>query len=197
MYVVCAVCVGKTSVIIGHYGFVFQDKPLLAEWPSADELTISNILPLDFTEPDFTLEDEQSNGNAIWLRPDNLDSENNFNSTPKIPIISEADTTSSPDELVLEETSQISHLVTPSTLDGGFPVDYHEFLSIPASSDDGKFTLFGFDKPKLKSQRFPVLTAAGPLQNNSRNSYTLDINSVVTFSFNVFLLQSVRNTFLN
>ncbi|KYO22554.1 sentrin-specific protease 7 isoform F [Alligator mississippiensis] len=113
------------------------DKPLLAEWPSADELTISNILPLDFTEPDFTLEDEQSNGNAIWLRPDNLDSENNFNSTPKIPIISEADTTSSPDELVLEETSQISHLVTPSTLDGGFPVDYHEFLSIPASSDDG------------------------------------------------------------
>uniref|UniRef100_A0A7M4EY39 Interphotoreceptor matrix proteoglycan 2 n=1 Tax=Crocodylus porosus TaxID=8502 RepID=A0A7M4EY39_CROPO len=115
----------------------FDDKPLLAEWPSADESTISNILPLDFTEPDFTLEGEQSNGNAIWLRPDNLNSENNFSSTPKIPIISEADTTSSPDELVLEETSQISHLVTPSTLDGGFPVDYHEFLSIPASSDDG------------------------------------------------------------
>uniref|UniRef100_A0A7M4EXE7 Interphotoreceptor matrix proteoglycan 2 n=1 Tax=Crocodylus porosus TaxID=8502 RepID=A0A7M4EXE7_CROPO len=164
--------------------------PLLAEWPSADESTISNILPLDFTEPDFTLEGEQSNGNAIWLRPDNLNSENNFSSTPKIPIISEADTTSSPDELVLEETSQISHLVTPSTLDGGFPVDYHEFLSIPASSDDGKLTSFDLSKPKLKSQCFPVLTAASPLQNNSRNSYTLNTNSVVTFSFNMFLLQS-------
>uniref|UniRef100_A0A8C8RD70 Interphotoreceptor matrix proteoglycan 2 n=1 Tax=Pelusios castaneus TaxID=367368 RepID=A0A8C8RD70_9SAUR len=116
---------------IGYYWFVFQDSALLAEWPSADTSTANNILPSDFTKPGFTFEREQSNGNEIWLRSENLDSDINFNSTPK------ADLPSSPGEMILEERSQTLHSITPSILESGSPVDSQEWLSIPASLENG------------------------------------------------------------
>uniref|UniRef100_K7F893 Interphotoreceptor matrix proteoglycan 2 n=1 Tax=Pelodiscus sinensis TaxID=13735 RepID=K7F893_PELSI len=109
---------------------VDDDNALLAERPSADATTASNILPLDFTKPGFTLDREQANGNEFWLKSENLDSENNFNGTP------EAVLTSSPAWMNLKEGSQTLHSVTTPQLDRGSPVDSQEWLSIPASLED-------------------------------------------------------------
>ncbi|XP_039390263.1 interphotoreceptor matrix proteoglycan 2 [Mauremys reevesii] len=117
------------------------DNALLAEWPSADATTTSNILPLDFTKPGFTIDSEQSNGNEIWLRSENLDSENNLNSTPKAVL------TSSPGGMSLEEGGQILHSGIPSILENGSPVDSQEWLSIPASSEDDAGVSEGFLLP--------------------------------------------------
>ncbi|XP_030438374.1 interphotoreceptor matrix proteoglycan 2 [Gopherus evgoodei] len=117
------------------------DNALLAEWPSADTTTTSNILPLDFTKPGFTIDSEQSNSNEIWLRSENLDSENNLNSTPKAVL------TSSPGVMSLEEGGQILHSCTPSILENGSSVDSQEWLSIPASSEDDAGVPEGFLLP--------------------------------------------------
>uniref|UniRef100_A0A674K174 Interphotoreceptor matrix proteoglycan 2 n=1 Tax=Terrapene triunguis TaxID=2587831 RepID=A0A674K174_9SAUR len=118
-----------------------EDNALLAEWPSADATTASNILPLDFTKPGFTFDSEQSNGNEIWLRSENLDSENNLNSTPKAVL------TSSPGGMRLEEGGQTLHSGTPSMLENGSPVDSQEWLSIPASLEDDAGVSEGFLLP--------------------------------------------------
>uniref|UniRef100_A0A8C0GIJ2 Interphotoreceptor matrix proteoglycan 2 n=1 Tax=Chelonoidis abingdonii TaxID=106734 RepID=A0A8C0GIJ2_CHEAB len=117
------------------------DNALLAEWPSADTTTTNNILPLDFTKPGFTIDSEQSNGNEIWLRSENLDSENNLNSTSKAVL------TSSPGGMSLEEGGQILHSGTPSILENGSSVDSQEWLSIPASSEDDAGVPEGFLLP--------------------------------------------------
>uniref|UniRef100_A0A8C3F9W2 Interphotoreceptor matrix proteoglycan 2 n=1 Tax=Chrysemys picta bellii TaxID=8478 RepID=A0A8C3F9W2_CHRPI len=117
------------------------DNALLAEWPSADATTASNILPLDFTKPGFTFDSEQSNGNEIWLRSENLDSENNLNSTPKAVL------TSSPGGRSLEEGGRTLHSGTPSMLENGSPVDSQEWLSIPASLEDDAGVSEGFLLP--------------------------------------------------
>uniref|UniRef100_A0A8C0G802 Interphotoreceptor matrix proteoglycan 2 n=1 Tax=Chelonoidis abingdonii TaxID=106734 RepID=A0A8C0G802_CHEAB len=125
-----------------------EDNALLAEWPSADTTTTNNILPLDFTKPGFTIDSEQSNGNEIWLRSENLDSENNLNSTSKAVL------TSSPGGMSLEEGGQILHSGTPSILENGSSVDSQEWLSIPASSEDGFLLPFSLH-PHLASKEMP------------------------------------------
>lgn len=66
-----------------HQRFFFQDHAI-SEQPSADESTVSNILPLDFSSPGFVFDIEQFSDNEIWLRPDSFPSpESNISSTTK------------------------------------------------------------------------------------------------------------------
>ncbi|NWU71710.1 IMPG2 protein, partial [Pterocles burchelli] len=110
----------------------FQDSTFLAERPSADESTVSNTLPFDFTKPDSTSDSEQSNDNEIWPRPENLNSEASLE--PEAPLSSEADVTSLPGGLNLEDGNQTPHLVTAPVL-GRDSVDSLEWLSAPNSLD--------------------------------------------------------------
>ncbi|XP_068810493.1 interphotoreceptor matrix proteoglycan 2 [Struthio camelus] len=116
-----------------------DDSTFVAEWPSADESTASNTLPFDFTKPDFTLGSEQSNDNEIRPRPENLDSEVSL--TPEAPLSPEADVTSLPGGLNLEEGNRTPRLVAPSVL-GHDSVDSLEWFSVPSSLD-------GFDDAGL------------------------------------------------
>ncbi|NXJ35547.1 IMPG2 protein, partial [Ciconia maguari] len=111
----------------------FDDSTFLAERPSADESTVSNSLPFDFTKPDSTSDSEQSNDNEIWPRPENLDSEASL--APEAPLSSEADVTSLPDGLNLEDGNRTPHLVTAPVL-GRDSVDSLEWLSASNSLDD-------------------------------------------------------------
>ncbi|KFQ98455.1 Interphotoreceptor matrix proteoglycan 2 [Nipponia nippon] len=110
----------------------FEDSTFLAERPSADESTVSNTLPFDFTKPDSTSDSEQSNDNEIQPRPENLDSEASL--APEAPLSSEADITSLPDELNLEDGNRIPHLVT-APVSGRDSMDSLERLSAPSSLD--------------------------------------------------------------
>ncbi|XP_053917345.1 interphotoreceptor matrix proteoglycan 2 isoform X2 [Cuculus canorus] len=110
----------------------FDDSTFLAERPSADESTVSNTLPFDFTKPDSTSDSEQSNDNEIWPRPENLDSEASL--APEAPLSSEADITSLPDGLNLEDGNQTPHLVTAPVL-AHDSVDSLEWLSASDSLD--------------------------------------------------------------
>ncbi|XP_072740036.1 interphotoreceptor matrix proteoglycan 2 isoform X2 [Ciconia boyciana] len=110
----------------------FDDSTFLAERPSADESTVSNSLPFDFTKPDSTSDSEQSNDNEIWPRPENLDSEASL--APEAPLSSEADVTSLPDGLNLEDGNRTPHLVTAPVL-GRDSVDSLEWLSASNSLD--------------------------------------------------------------
>ncbi|NXX76729.1 IMPG2 protein, partial [Urocolius indicus] len=106
----------------------FDDSTFLAERPSADESTVSNTLPFDFAKPDSTSDTEESNDNEIRPRPVNLDSEASL--TPEAPLSSEADVTSFPNELNLED----ENLVTAPVF-GRDSVDSLEWLSAPSSLD--------------------------------------------------------------
>ncbi|NXS64278.1 IMPG2 protein, partial [Brachypteracias leptosomus] len=108
----------------------FQDSTFLAEWPSADESTVSNTLPFDFIKPDSTSDSEQVNDNEIRPRPENLDFEASL--APEAPLSSEADATSLPD---LEDGNWTPHLVTVPVL-GRDSVDSLEWLSSPSSLDE-------------------------------------------------------------
>nr|XP_009937742.1 PREDICTED: interphotoreceptor matrix proteoglycan 2 [Opisthocomus hoazin] len=110
----------------------FDDSTFLAERPSADESTVSNTLPFDFTKPDSTLDSEQSNDNEIRPRPENLDSQASL--APEGPLSSEADITSFPDGLNLEDGNRTPHLV-PAPVLGRDSVDSLEWLSAPSSLD--------------------------------------------------------------
>ncbi|KAM6093660.1 interphotoreceptor matrix proteoglycan 2 [Chlamydotis macqueenii] len=110
----------------------FDDSAFLAERPSADESTVSNTLPFDFTKPDSTSDSEQSNDNEIRPRPENLDSEASL--APEAPLSSEADVTSLPDELNLEDGNQTPHLVT-APVSGRDSADSLEWLSVHNSLD--------------------------------------------------------------
>ncbi|XP_063206044.1 interphotoreceptor matrix proteoglycan 2 isoform X5 [Chroicocephalus ridibundus] len=110
----------------------FDESTFLAERPSADESTVSNTLPFDFTKPDSTSDIEQSNDNEIRPRPENLDSEAGL--APEAPLSSEADVTSLPDDLDLEDGNWTPHLVTAPEL-GRDSVDSLEWLSSPNSLD--------------------------------------------------------------
>uniref|UniRef100_A0A8C8RCH8 Interphotoreceptor matrix proteoglycan 2 n=1 Tax=Pelusios castaneus TaxID=367368 RepID=A0A8C8RCH8_9SAUR len=147
-----------------------DDSALLAEWPSADTSTANNILPSDFTKPGFTFEREQSNGNEIWLRSENLDSDINFNSTPK------ADLPSSPGEMILEERSQTLHSITPSILESGSPVDSQEWLSIPASLENDAGVSEDF---LLPSSLHPPLM---PKEMPSTENFVVPLTSIPTMA---------------
>ncbi|NXY74070.1 IMPG2 protein, partial [Glareola pratincola] len=110
----------------------FDDSTFLAERPSADESTVSNTLPFDFTKPDSTSDSEQSNDNEIRPRPENMDSEAGL--APEAPLSSEADVTSLPDGLDLEDGNWTPHLVTAPELGHG-SVDSLDWLSAPNSLD--------------------------------------------------------------
>ncbi|NWI37015.1 IMPG2 protein, partial [Picathartes gymnocephalus] len=107
----------------------FDDSTFLAERPSADESTVSNALPFDYTKPDSTSESVQSSDNEILPRPENTDYEAGL--APEAPLSSEVDVTSLPDGLNLET----SHLVTVPVLDHD-SMDSLEWLSAPSSLDD-------------------------------------------------------------
>ncbi|KAM6100312.1 interphotoreceptor matrix proteoglycan 2 [Theristicus caerulescens] len=110
----------------------FEDSTFLAERPSADESTVSNTLPFDFTKPDSTSDTEESNDNEIRPRPENLDSEASL--APEAPLSSEADVTSLPDGQNLEDGNRTPHLVT-APVSGHDSVDSLEWLSAPNSLD--------------------------------------------------------------
>ncbi|NXN69867.1 IMPG2 protein, partial [Himantopus himantopus] len=110
----------------------FDDSTFLAERPSADESTVSNTLPFEFTKPDSTSGSEQSNDNEIRPRPENLDSEASL--APEAPLSSEADITSLPDGLNLEDGNRTPHLVTAPVF-GHDSVDSLEWLSATNSLD--------------------------------------------------------------
>ncbi|NWH94648.1 IMPG2 protein, partial [Aegithalos caudatus] len=107
----------------------FDDSTFLAERPSADESTVSNALPFDYTKPDSTSDSEQSSVNEIQPRPENVDYEAGL--APEAPLSSEAVVTSLPDGQNLET----SHLVTVPSLEPD-SMDTLEWLSAPSSSDD-------------------------------------------------------------
>ncbi|NXO21315.1 IMPG2 protein, partial [Cisticola juncidis] len=107
----------------------FDDSTFLAERPSADESTVSNALPFDYTKPDSTSDSEQSSDNEIQPRPENIDYEAGL--APEAPLSSEVDVTSLPDGQNLET----SHLVTVPVLEPD-PMDSLEWLSAPSSSDE-------------------------------------------------------------
>ncbi|XP_021255788.1 interphotoreceptor matrix proteoglycan 2 isoform X2 [Numida meleagris] len=111
----------------------FDDNTFSAERPSADESTVSNTLPFDFTKPDSTLYSEESNDNEIRPRPENLGSEVSL--IPEAPLSSEADVTSLPDGLNLEDGNQTPALVTVPVIEHD-SVDSLEWLSAPDSSDE-------------------------------------------------------------
>ncbi|KAM9299786.1 interphotoreceptor matrix proteoglycan 2 [Morus bassanus] len=110
----------------------FDDSTFLAERPSADESTVSNTLPFDFTKPDSTLDSEQSNDNEIRPRPENLDSAASL--APEAPLSSEADFTSLPDGLHLEDGNRTPHLDTAPVV-GRDSMDSLEWFSAPSSLD--------------------------------------------------------------
>ncbi|XP_062480795.1 interphotoreceptor matrix proteoglycan 2 [Pezoporus occidentalis] len=111
----------------------FDDSTFLAERPSADESTVSNTLPFDFTKPDSTSDSEQSNGIEIRPRPGNLNSEASL--APEALLSSETDITSLLDGLNLEDANPALHLVTAPGL-GHDSVDSLEWLSASSSLDD-------------------------------------------------------------
>ncbi|XP_074754425.1 interphotoreceptor matrix proteoglycan 2 isoform X7 [Athene noctua] len=110
----------------------FDDSTFLAERPSADESTVSNTLPFDFTKPDSTSVSEQSNINEIQPRPENPNSDVSL--APEAPLFSEADVTSLPDGLNFEDGNWTPHLVT-APVSGRDSVDYLERLSASNSLD--------------------------------------------------------------
>uniref|UniRef100_A0A8C0FC29 Interphotoreceptor matrix proteoglycan 2 n=1 Tax=Bubo bubo TaxID=30461 RepID=A0A8C0FC29_BUBBB len=110
----------------------FDDSTFLAERPSADESTVSNTLPFDFTKPDSTSDTEQSNDNEIQPRPENPNSDVSL--APEAPLFSEADVTSLPDGLNFEDGNWTPHLVT-APVSGRDSVDYLEQLSASNSLD--------------------------------------------------------------
>uniref|UniRef100_A0A8C9NUN3 Interphotoreceptor matrix proteoglycan 2 n=1 Tax=Serinus canaria TaxID=9135 RepID=A0A8C9NUN3_SERCA len=107
----------------------FDDSTFTAERPSADESTVSNALPFDYTKPDSSSDSEQASDNEIQPRPENVDYEAGL--APEAPLSSEVDVTSLPDGQNVETT----HLVTVPVLEHD-SVDSLEWLSAPSSLDD-------------------------------------------------------------
>ncbi|NWH33107.1 IMPG2 protein, partial [Chloropsis hardwickii] len=134
----------------------FDDSTFLAERPSADESTVSNALPLDYTKPDPTSDSEQSSDNEIQPRPENIDYEAGL--APEIPFSSEVDVTSLPDGQNLETT----YLVTVPVLEHDF-MDSLEWLSAPSSLDEllplSPSHLVPEESPSTKDYAVPLLSA--------------------------------------
>ncbi|NWR89775.1 IMPG2 protein, partial [Furnarius figulus] len=110
----------------------FDDSTFLAERPSADESTVSNALPFDYTKPDSTSASEQPSDNEIQPGPEHVGSETGL--APEVPLFSEADITSFPDGLNLEDENQTPHLVPAPVLEHDSD-DSLEWFSAPSSLD--------------------------------------------------------------
>uniref|UniRef100_G1NNH9 Interphotoreceptor matrix proteoglycan 2 n=1 Tax=Meleagris gallopavo TaxID=9103 RepID=G1NNH9_MELGA len=151
----------------------FDDNTFSAERPSADESTVSNTLPFDFTKPDSTLDSEESNDNEIRPRPERLDSEVSL--IPEAPLSSEADITSLPDGLNLEDGNQTPALVTAPVIDHD-SLDSLEWLSAPDSSDEFEDT--GLSDDFLLPSSPPSYLA--PEEPPSTDDYTAPLLSAPT-----------------
>ncbi|NXF49005.1 IMPG2 protein, partial [Oceanites oceanicus] len=165
----------------------FDDSTFLAERPSADESTVSNTLPFDFTKPDSTSDSEQSNDNEIRPRPENLDSEANL--APEAPLSSEADITSLPDGLNLEDGNRTPHLVTAPVL-GRDSVDSLEWLSAPNSLDVFEDTGLSEDL-LLPSSPAPHLV---PEEPPSTDDYAVPLLSAPTVASSSVIETDIKET---
>ncbi|NWW23404.1 IMPG2 protein, partial [Falcunculus frontatus] len=140
----------------------FNDNTFLAEHPSADESTVSNVLTSGYTKPDSTSDSEQSSDNEIQPRPENIDYEAGLAS--EAPFSSEVDVTALPDGLNLET----SHLVTVPVLEHD-SMDSLEWLSAPSSLEDSGLSeellplspshLVPEESPSTDDSVVPLLTA--------------------------------------
>uniref|UniRef100_A0A8D2DBL6 Interphotoreceptor matrix proteoglycan 2 n=1 Tax=Sciurus vulgaris TaxID=55149 RepID=A0A8D2DBL6_SCIVU len=102
------------------------DNTLQAEWPSADESTIINNSPLDFSSgPSSAIERE------LWSESPLGD----LVSTPKLAIPSKAVLSSSPE--VLEVNNLTLQSITPAMLQTGLPVASEEWTSGSHLLEDG------------------------------------------------------------
>ncbi|NXW02742.1 IMPG2 protein, partial [Fregetta grallaria] len=165
----------------------FDDSTFLAERPSADESTVSNTLPFDFTKPDSTSDSEQFNDNEIRPRPENLDSEANL--APEAPLSSEADVTSLPDGLNLEDGNRTPHLVTAPLL-GRDSVDSLEWLSAPNSLDVFEDTGLSEDF-LLPSSAAPHLV---PEEPPSTDDYAVPLLSAPTVASSSVIETDIKET---
>ncbi|NXE12026.1 IMPG2 protein, partial [Lophotis ruficrista] len=163
----------------------FDDSTFLAERPSADESTVSNTLPFDFTKPDSTSDSEQSNDNEIRPRPENLDSEASL--APEAPLSSEADVTSLPDELNLEDGNRTPHLVT-APVSGRDSADSLEWLSVHNSLDVFEDT--GVSEDLLPSSP-PHLV---PEEPPSTNDYAVPLLSAPTVASSSVTETDIKET---
>ncbi|NWW44758.1 IMPG2 protein, partial [Pedionomus torquatus] len=164
----------------------FDDSTFLAERPSADESTVSNTLPFDFTKPDSTSDSEQSNDNEIWPGPENLDFEASL--APEAPLSSEADATSLPDGLNLEDGSWTPHLATAPAL-GQDSVDSLEWLSAPSSSD--VFEETGLSEDLLLPSSPPHFVPEDPL---STDDYAVPLLSAPTVASSSVIETDIKET---
>ncbi|NXG56582.1 IMPG2 protein, partial [Hemiprocne comata] len=164
----------------------FDDSTFLAERPSADESTVSNTLPFDFTKSDSTSDSEQSNDNEIRPRPENLDSEASL--APEAPLSSEADVTSLPDGLNLEDGNQTPHLVTAPALERD-SVDSLEWLSASNSLDVFEDT--GLSEDLLLPSSPPYLV---PEEPPSTDDYAVPPLSAPTVASSSVLETDIKET---
>ncbi|KAM6144602.1 interphotoreceptor matrix proteoglycan 2 [Phoenicopterus ruber ruber] len=163
----------------------FDDSTFLAERPSADESTVSNTLPFDFTKPDSTSDSEQFNDNEIRPRPENLDSEASL--APEAPLSSEADVTSLPDGLNLEDGNRTPHLVTAPVL-GHDSVDSLEWLSAPNSLDVFEDT--GLSEDLLPSSPHHLVPEEPP----STDDYAVPLLSAPTVASSSVIETDIKET---
>ncbi|NXM69499.1 IMPG2 protein, partial [Serilophus lunatus] len=145
----------------------FDDSTFLAERPSADESTVSNALPFDYTKPDS----EQSSDNDIQIIPEHMDLEAGLAS--EAPLSSEVDITSLPDGLDLEVGSQTPDLIPAPGLEHD-SVDSLEWLPAPSSLDVIEDT--GLSEDLLPSSP-PHLV---PEETPSTDDYAVPLHSAPT-----------------
>ncbi|NXK24890.1 IMPG2 protein, partial [Arenaria interpres] len=164
----------------------FDDSTFLAERPSADESTVSNTLPFDFTKPDSASYSEQYNDNEIRPGPENLDFEPSL--APEAPLSSEADATSLPDGLNIEDGNWTPHLVTAPAL-GRDSVDSLEWLSAPSSLDVFEDT--GLSEDLLLPSSPPHLVPEEPL---ATDDYAVPLLSAPTVASSSVIGADIKET---
>ncbi|KFP80323.1 Interphotoreceptor matrix proteoglycan 2, partial [Acanthisitta chloris] len=160
----------------------FDDSTFLAERPSADESTVSNALPFDYTKPDSTLDIEQSSDNEIQPRPETMDFEAGL--APEAPLFSEVDMTSLPDGLNLEDED---HLATAPALVHD-SVDSLEWLSAPTSLDVFEDT--GLSEDLLPSSPSHLV----PEESPSTDDYAVPLLSAPTVASSSVIEADIKET---
>ncbi|NXS88075.1 IMPG2 protein, partial [Erpornis zantholeuca] len=153
----------------------FDDNTFLAERPSADESTVSNALPFDYTKPDSTSDSEQSSDNEIQPRPENIDYEAGLPSEAPLPL--EVDVTALPDGLNLET----SRLVTVPVLEHD-SMDSLEWLSAPSSLDD----------TGLSEELLPLSPHLVPEESPSTDDYVVPLLSTPTVASSSVVETDIR-----
>ncbi|NXY23967.1 IMPG2 protein, partial [Atrichornis clamosus] len=160
----------------------FDDSTFLAERPSADESTVSNALPFDYTKPDSTSDSDQSSDNEIQPRPEIIDYEAGL--APEAPLSLEVGATSSPDGLNLEDGNQIPHLVTAPVLEHA-SMDSLEWISAPSSLDDT-----GLSEDLLPSSPSHLV----PEESPSTDDYAIPLLSAPTVASSSVIETDIKET---